>query len=156
MARPSSYSAKAADTICERLAEGRSLNSICASDDMPHKATVFRWLSSHDEFRDQYARAREAQADVLFDEILDIANTPIEGTKTKLDKDGEVVEVSKGDMIEHRRLQIDARKWMAGKLRPKVYGDKLDVDLTGALDFVVNAKPMNEEEWQKQHGANPA
>lgn len=156
MARPSSYSVKIADTICERLAEGKSLNSICASDDMPHKATVFRWLSSHDEFRDQYARAREAQADVLFDEILDIANTPIEGTKTKLDKDGEVVEVSKGDMIEHRRLQIDARKWMAGKLRPKVYGDKLDVDLTGALDFVVNAKPMTEEEWQKQHGANPA
>lgn len=155
MARPSSYSVKVADAICERLAEGKSLNSICASDDMPHKATVFRWLSSHDEFRDQYARAREAQADVLFDEILDIANTPIEGTKTKLDKDGEVVEVSKGDMIEHRRLQIDARKWMAGKLRPKVYGDKLDVDLTGALDFVVNAKPMNEEEWQKQHGANP-
>jgi hypothetical protein len=156
MARPSSYSVKVADTICERLAEGKSLNSICASDDMPHKATVFRWLSSHDEFRDQYARAREAQADVLFDEILDIANTPIEGTKTKLDKDGEVVEISKGDMIEHRRLQIDARKWMAGKLRPKVYGDKLDVDLTGALDFVVNAKPMTEEEWQKQHGANPA
>ncbi len=156
MARPSSYSLKAADTICERLAEGNSLNSICVSDDMPHKATVFRWLSSHDEFRDQYARAREAQADVLFDEILDIANTPIEGTKTKLDKDGEVVEIFKGDMIEHRRLQIDARKWMAGKLRPKVYGDKLDVDLTGALDFVVNAKPMTEEEWQKQHGANPA
>ncbi|MNK88055.1 hypothetical protein D3C87_1080050 [compost metagenome] len=156
MARPSSYAVKVADTICERLAEGKSLNSICASDDMPHKATVFRWLSSHDEFRDQYARAREAQADVLFDEILDIANTPVEGTKTKLDKDGEVVEISKGDMIEHRRLQIDARKWMAGKLRPKVYGDKLDVDLTGALDFVVNAKPMTEEEWQKQHGANPA
>lgn len=156
MARPSSYSVKVADVICERLAEGRSLNSICQAEDMPHKATVFRWLSSHDEFRDQYARAREAQADVLFDEILDIANTPIEGTKTKLDKDGEVVEVSKGDMIEHRRLQIDARKWMAGKLRPKVYGDKLDVDLTGALDFVVNAKPMTEEEWQKQHGANPA
>ena len=156
MARPSSYSMKVADTICARLADGKSLNSICASNDMPHKTTVFRWLSSHDEFRDQYARAREAQADVLFDEILDIANTPIEGTKTKLDKDGEVVEISKGDMIEHRRLQIDARKWMAGKLRPKVYGDKLDVDLTGALDFVVNAKPMTEEEWQKQHGANPA
>lgn len=156
MARPSSYSVKVADTICERLAEGKSLNSTCASDDMPHKATVFRWLSSHDEFRDQYARAREAQADVLFDEILDIANTPIEGTKTKLDKDGKVVEISKGHMIEHRRLQIDARKWMAGKLRPKVYGDKLDVDLTGALDFVVNAKPMTKEEWQKQHGANPA
>ena len=156
MARPSSYSVKIADKICECLAEGKSLNSICTSDDMPHKATVFRWLSSHDEFRDQYARAREAQADVLFDEILDIANTPIEGTKTKVNKDGEVIEVSKGDMIEHRRLQIDARKWMAGKLRPKVYGDKLDVDLTGALDFVVNAKPMNEEEWQKQHGANPA
>lgn len=67
-----------------------------------------------------------------------------------------MLEVSKADMIEHRRLQIDARKWMAAKLRPKVYGNKLDVDLTGALDFVVNAKPVSEEQWLKEHGSDPA
>ncbi|WP_195909669.1 terminase small subunit protein [Rhizobium tubonense] len=153
MGRPTDYSEKIADTICELLAEGKSLRSISLAEDMPSKATVFRWLAAHDTFRDQYARAREAQADSFFDDIADIANTPMIGKKTKYDKDGNVVEVLEGDMIEHRRLQIDARKWMAGKLRPKVYGDKLDIDVNGKLDFVVSAKPVTEEEWLKEHGS---
>lgn len=152
--RPSDFTSEIADAICERLADGESLKSICSADGMPHRATVFRWLGAHAEFRDSYARAREAQADALFDEILDIANTPITGEKTKVDKDGNVIEMTKADMIEHRRLQIDARKWIAAKLRPKVYGDKLDVDVTGALDFVVSAKPMTEEQWLKEHGGS--
>ncbi|SCB16478.1 hypothetical protein [Rhizobium hainanense] len=150
--RPSDFTPVVADAICERLADGESLKSICTSDGMPHRATVFRWLGAHADFRDSYARAREAQADALFDEILDIANTPITGEKTKVDKNGNVIEMTKADMIDHRRLQIDARKWIAAKLRPKVYGDKLDVDVTGALDFVVSAKPVTDEQWLKEHG----
>ena len=94
---------------------------------MPNKATVFRWLASNDAFRDQYARAREAQADAIFDEILHIADTPQIGQKVKKLPGGKK-EVSSGDMIEHRRLQVDARKWMAGKLNPKKYGDKQEID----------------------------
>lgn len=130
--RPSDFTQEIADTICERIADGESLRSICNGEDMPNKATVFRWLASNDTFRDQYARARETQADALFDEILSIADTPQIGEKRKVKEDGGV-EVSTGDMIEHRRLQVDARKWMAGKLRPKKYGDKLDVEHSGQV-----------------------
>lgn len=130
--RPSDFTQEIADTICERIADGESLRSICNGEDMPNKATVFRWLAGNDTFRDQYARARETQADALFDEILAIADTPQIGEKRKVKEDGGV-EVSTGDMIEHRRLQVDARKWMAGKLRPKKYGDKLDVEHSGQL-----------------------
>lgn len=112
------------DAICDGIADGQSLRSICTSADMPNKSTVFRWLAADEAFRDQYARAREAQADALFDEILDIADTPLLGTKTKTMSDGKTEE-TEGDMIEHRRLQVDARKWMAGKLQPKKYGEKL-------------------------------
>jgi hypothetical protein len=154
--RPTSFTETVADIICDRLAGGESLRAICGDDAMPSRPTVFRWLTSNDAFRDQYARAREAQADALFDEIVDIANTPVMGRKEKYDADGKLIESSTGDMIEHRRLQIDARKWVAAKLRPKVYGDKLDVDLTGALDFVVNAKPVSEKEWLSEHGSDPA
>src|SRR5688572_25127505 len=110
--RPSSYTPALADLICERLANGESLRAICNDAGMPDKATVFRWLAAHEEFRDQYARARETQADSLFDDILTIADTPVVGEKRKTLPDGKV-EVSTGDMIEHRRLQVDARKWMA-------------------------------------------
>ena len=112
---------------------------------MPAMSTVFKWLASNEEFSEQYARARETQADALFDEILDIADTPMIGEKTKADKEGNIVEVTTGDMIEHRRLQVDARKWMAGKLRPKKYGEKLDLNVDGKLTLVpqitINGKP---------------
>ncbi len=100
--------------------------------------------SAHDSLRDQYARVRQAQADALFDEIMDTADTPVTGVKTKLDKNDQIIETSKADMTENRRMQIGARKWVAAKHRPKVCGDKLDVDLTRTLDFVVSAKPMTE------------
>ena len=130
MARPTKFTLVLADQICERLADGESLRSICLSDTMPGKATVFRWLRSHEKFRDQYVRAREAQADALFDEILDIADE--ECTTVKADKhpraqadDNGMVEVVFDNVaVQRNRLRIDARKWMAGKLRPKVYGDK--------------------------------
>ena len=72
--RPSSYTDEVADAICERIADGQSLRSICEIEGMPNKATVFRWLTVNEAFRDQYARARETQADTIFDEILDIAD----------------------------------------------------------------------------------
>jgi hypothetical protein len=74
MARPTNYSDEKAEAICASIAEGQSLRSICNSDAMPDKATVFRWLAKYEAFRDRYAIAREAQADALFDEILEIAD----------------------------------------------------------------------------------
>lgn len=130
MGRPSAYSGDIAAIICERIADGNSLRTICAEDGMPNKATVLRWISSNDAFRDQYARAREAQADALFDEILAIADAPLIGEKIKIDKDGNK-EITRGDMIEHRRLQVDTREWMASKLQPKKYGDKQQLEHSG-------------------------
>lgn len=129
MARQSEFTQAVADLICERIADGLSLRSICAGEGMPATSTVFKWLNENKPFSDQYARAREAQADALFDEILDIADTPVEGTKTKAGPNG--TETTTGDMIEHRRLQVEARKWMAGKLQPKKYSDKHQVELSG-------------------------
>jgi hypothetical protein len=128
--RPSTFTQEIADAICERIADGESLRSICGDDGFPTKSTVFKWLNDFPGFSDQYARAREAQADSLFDEIITIADTPLIGEKVKVLPDGKE-ETTRGDMIEHRRLQVDARKWMAGKLRPKKYGEKVTQEHTG-------------------------
>lgn len=131
MGRHSEYTQEVADRVCIEIARGRSLVSILKEDDtLPCSATIYKWLIQQPEFAEKYARAREAQADVLFDEILRIADTPQIGVKTKTNDKGEV-ETTEGDMIEHRRLQVDARKWMAGKLRPKKYGDFKAVELSG-------------------------
>jgi hypothetical protein len=130
--RPSSYTEETANRICEQLSLGRSLREICRADDMPGISTVMRWLGvkENESFRERYACARVIQADILFDEILTIADTPIVGVKTVTK--GEATERTEADMLEHRRLQIDARKWIASKLAPKKYGEKLAHELTGA------------------------
>lgn len=143
--RPSRYTLKIADEICERIADGESLRRICQDAHMPNKATVFKWLSQHKSFHNQYARARETQADVLADEIVHIADTPMPGIKVKETEDGKR-EVTTADMIEHRRLQIDARKWYASKLKPKVYGntkepDDNSTDLQKALSTLIEKLP---------------
>ena len=123
MSRPSDYTEELALAICERIADGESLRSICLDDAMPAKSSVFKWLREHEAFSDHYARARETQADSLADEITHIADTPLVGITRKTDEEGNT-EITEGDMIQHRRLQIDARKWIASKLKPKKYGDR--------------------------------
>ena len=106
--RPTDYSEDLADIICERLADGESLRNICKEDAMPNRATIFRWLAKDDAFSDQYARAREEQAESYADEITEIADND--------DPDGDV---------QRDRLRIDARKWVSSKLKPKKYGDRI-------------------------------
>lgn len=104
--RPSSYTQEVADYLCEQIALGRSLRSICLNDDgMPHMSTVFKWLGDVPAFSENYVRAREAQADALVDDMVDIADDK------SLDP-------------QDRRVRIDTRKWLAGKMRPKKYSDK--------------------------------
>lgn len=106
--RPSGYSEEVAGTICQEIMEGKSLRTICAGKDMPSASTVYAWLGQSPEFQDMYARAREIQADVLADEILEIADADLDPNRA--------------------RVMIDARKWLAGKLRPKKYGDRVELD----------------------------
>lgn len=125
--RSTLFGAEVADAICERIANGESLRSICDDDDMPNKATVFRWLAKHQEFGDQYARAREIQADALFDDILSIADDARNDWMERRGED-DAGWVANGEHIQRSRLRIEARKWMAGKLRPKKYGERIEVE----------------------------
>jgi hypothetical protein len=117
--RPSIYSQELADRICERLASGESLRAICADDGMPDGKTVRNWLSDKPDFVLQYARAREDQAEAHADRIIEIA-------------DDETIDAN------HKRIMVDARKWVASKLKPKRYGDKLDLEHKGEVGLTVN------------------
>jgi hypothetical protein len=124
--RSSDFTPEIANEICDRLAKGESLRTICGDgrdDFIPHRATIIRWLGENEQFRDQYAHAREAQADHYAEEIVAIADcTDMQASPF----DGSVPAVRDP---QRDRLRIDARKWVASKLAPKRYGDK--VALTG-------------------------
>ncbi len=121
--RPSSYTDALAVKICRRIAEGESLRKVCRDASMPDKMTVLRWLAYEEkaEFRAQYARAREMQADALFDEALEIADDASGDWTTT--EDGK--KVLDHEHVQRSRLRVDTRKWAAGKLAPKKYGDRL-------------------------------
>lgn len=124
--RPTSYTEELAATICTRIADGESLRTICADEGMPDRVTVFRWIARHEAFRIQYMLAREDQADTIVDEILDIAD---DGTNDWMlrNRGEETAWVENGEAIRRSQLRIDARKWVAGQLRPKKYGNKVTV-----------------------------
>ena len=130
--RPSSFTKETADIICERISNGESLREICRSDDMPSKTTVMRWLGSNEAFRDQYARAREAQADHFADEILEIAD---DGTNDWMTRGvGEdATTVPDHEHISRSKLRVDARKWLMSKMAPKKYGDRVETVHSGSI-----------------------
>jgi hypothetical protein len=125
MGRHRLYTPELGEEICRRLAEGESLRSICNDENMPSKTTILTWAGSPNHpLCDQYARAREIGYQLLADEIIEIADTPKLGVETKTKEDGSQ-ETTEGDMLGHRKLQIDSRKWMLSKMLPKIYGDKI-------------------------------
>jgi len=124
--RPTKFKQETADLICMMLSEGLSLRQILKADTtgaLPAQSTIYEWLLRFPLFAEQYARAREEQADTNADEILEIADEmPPEFTdekgRTYLDQ----------TFIQWQKNRIDARKWTAAKLRPKKYGDRMAVE----------------------------
>jgi hypothetical protein len=93
--------------------------------------TVFRWLAQHEEFRRMYAAAREAQADYLAEELLEIADDARNDWVERRREDGTIVTVLNGEHIQRSRVRIDTRKWLLAKLQPKRYGDVQQTQLSG-------------------------
>lgn len=114
---PSTYTNELADLICERIAAGESLRSICKDDGIPASSTIFKWLNENKEFSEQYARAREAQVEGLIDELVEIAD--------ETDQEAGAVAQSK--------LRIDTRKWFISKVAPVKYGESLQIGGSDAL-----------------------
>jgi len=110
--RPSKYSEELAQEICDRIANGESLKHITDGSDMPSRPTVHSWLLTMPEFLNKYEAAKAMQADVFADEMDDIAHNESIDT-------------------QRARLIIDTRKWTASKLKPKKYGDKVDLTTDG-------------------------
>lgn len=135
--RPTKYTAAIAEKICERLAMGETLRSICRDEDFPHEATVRAWaLDDYQGFYTQYSRARQIGLDCMADEVLHIADTPKDGVVKITRPTGE--EIRTGDMTEHRRLQVDTRKWYLSKLAPKRYDKPIEDENTGDVIESIN------------------
>jgi len=119
MGRPTLYTEEIAAEILTRIAEGESLRTITMEQGMPSHSSVYLWLSQKPDFLDRYARAREEQADTLADEIVAISDEP----PAEVTDDKGISRIDSG-WVTWQKNRVDARKWVAAKLKPKKYGDR--------------------------------
>jgi len=127
--RPTEYSPAVADYICARLADGETLTAICRTRGLPSRQAVHRWRMRNDAFNDAYMRAREIGMESMSDDMLTIADDDTADTLP----DGSPNHAN----IGRARLQVDTRKFLLAKLAPKVYGDRVEVDVSGTVQHAV-------------------
>jgi hypothetical protein len=129
--RPTKYTQELGEKICAGIMAGYGLRKVCSADGFPSLSSVFNWLQNKDlGFLEQYEEARRIQAELLADELVGIADEvpthdvpdPDGGMSTRIDSAG----------VQRNRLRVDARKWVASKLLPKKYGDKVQAEVSGA------------------------
>ena len=151
--RPTDFTPALGDAICERICDAQSLRTICADDGMPNKATVMRWLAKSEQdgapedlrlFRDQYARAQSVKAETLVEEIGEIhekAWVPVMlGEGVPLVVDGKPVMTVDKASVAAAKLEADNKKWLATKLSPKKYGERVDHEITGKNGGVIKTE----------------
>ena len=163
--------AAVAEHVCSELKRGRSLDDVCRDAGMPHASTFLDWVEEDPQGIGQdYARAREIGYTLLADQILAISDKTHEWvTIQELDPDGkplfnpdgtpllkQVLMPLNSDVIAHKRVQIDTRKWMLSKMLPKVYGDKVTQEHTGAdggpiAIAAVDLKNLSDEELENMN-----
>lgn len=131
--RPTKYTKALGAIICSRISEGESLRSIVKDEKMPASSTIFRWLldKEYKEFWEQYEKARNIQAELMFEELLDIADDGFNDYMERENRDGSSYEVVNSEHIQRSRLRVDTRKWYLSKVLPKKFGDKLDLTTDG-------------------------
>lgn len=119
MGRHSEFTQELGNEICELLADGLSVRTIAAQLGIERR-TIRRWRDDIEDFRSQYARAREEGMDAEADLIIEIADSATEQD------------------YGAKRLQVDTRKWRMSKIAPKQYGDRQTHDHTGSVDLVTS------------------
>ena len=100
--------------IISRVENGESLKNACVAEETTTNSFA-KYLRGDKEAAIAYARAIEIRADLMAEEIVDIADNATDAAKA--------------------RNQIDARKWLASKHYAKRYGERIDVNVTMQLDI---------------------
>ena len=143
---PTIRSAKTAELICDRIAQGLSVRQI-AKNLGCNDSAITRWAVEDADFGQRYARAREAQAEHMAAEILEIADDATNDWMERALSDGRIVEVPNQEVIGRSRLRVDTRKWLMAKVAAKTYGDKpQDVHVTISLRDLIKASVTIEHE----------
>ncbi len=141
-----SYTEEVAEQIIEFLSDGVPLREICRKGSpFPSWRTVYNWMAADQSFASRIAHAREIGEEAIFQDALNIADTPMIGEETEQSENG--LKVKRADMLGHRKLQIETRLKLLSKWNPKKYGERqtVDMNVTNPLaDRLARARKRND------------
>jgi len=125
------FTPKLFDEICNLIAySDKGLVTICKSKDL-NANSFYEWIAKDKELGDKYARAKELQAEFLAEQIILIADDSSKDEVPIFGEEGEGLGTRTDyENIQRSKLRVDARKWIASKLLPKKYGDKVHQDIS--------------------------
>lgn len=106
------------------VVNGKSLRTVLKMDSMPDITTFYIWIEKDEEKSKQYARAIKMRADLLFDEMLDIAD---DSSNDFIDQDlgdGLITQKFDHEHVQRSKLRVDTRKWVIERMNAKKYNDK--------------------------------
>lgn len=127
---PHGYNKRKADALLDGLAKGETVKSMVEKLGI-HRNQVYRWqVHDVDGFGGRYDVAREHQADVFADDIIEIAR----------DVRHENIAPDAG------RVAMDAYKWVSARLKPQTYGDRVTHRLEASKDFVSALETLGRKE----------
>ncbi len=107
--------------ILDQIANGRTLTSIVAEPDMPSYAWCTLQLRNDPQLKDRYTEAVDSRVEFMASEFIDLADSQMpEGL------DG----TAQSAWVQQLKLKLWARTWVMSKLRPRTFGDRLDVSVT--------------------------
>lgn len=170
--RPTRYTKALGLKICNRIAAGESLRSICLDVTLPHRSTVFRWLMasktkkvkngenivvpSFPAFQDQYRAARELQFAGYADEIMDICDDGSNDWMERENRDGSTSEFLNMEAIQRSKLRAEMRLKILAKMKPKEWGDKVVHESQGVVEHehkgVIEHKVADSMNFEKVRG----
>jgi SMC interacting uncharacterized protein involved in chromosome segregation len=112
------------DEICEIIADSTdSVDKICKSLSISNKSFYRYKKIAGEQAEQKYARAKAAQAENLINKINDLHEKMHNAVLTCEDPK------RCNALVQAYKVEIDDYKWLASKLLPKAYGDKLQVDV---------------------------
>lgn len=162
--RPTHFTRPIAYAICLRLAAGETLREICRDENMPPESTVRLWAldnagktdgdgtdgSQYDGFSAQYARAREIGYLGMADEVFEIADDGRNDWVERENKKGDTYIALNHEHVQRSKLRVDSRIWALSKALPKIYGNKLDLNVSGTNQKrVIDPATLTEEQAQE-------
>jgi len=120
--QPTAYTSEIGDFICDLTSKGNALEKIMPilKDEMGvdiQSRTVYNWLRSIPEFKENYTAAKEDQADAMVDKMMAIA-------------DDETLDPA------HKKIMVETRKWAASKFKANKYSDRIVTEHSGSVNVI--------------------